>query len=151
MSLVWEAVAPSLVRNAAFPLPGVDASDGSGDRHALKYLSRKAYHGHVDDQSPDREVNVKICQAHPHPNVLQLLEVFAPSPPNRPHWVFATVEAETTLRAIIFKHDTLLRQGDGAAARDFGRQILEGIRHMHRHRVIHRDLKPENMPGFYIW
>ena len=124
---------------------GADASDGSGDRHALKYLSRRAYHGH-DDQSPDREVNVlKIFQTRPHPNVLQLLEAFAPCVPNRPQWVFATVEAETTLREFMFKHDALLRQGDGAAARDLGRQILEGIRHMHRHRVIHRDLKPDNM------
>ena len=140
------SVALSLEGKAAFPLPGVDASDGSGDRHALKYLSRTAYHGHVDDPSPDREVNVlKIFQAHPHPNVLRLLEVFAPSLPSRPHWVFATVEAETTLRAIIYKHNALLRQGDGAPARDFGRQILEGIRHMHRHRVIHRDLKPDNI------
>ena len=140
------SVALSLEGKAAFPLPGVDASDGSGDRHALKYLSRTAYHGHVDDKSPDREVNVlKIFQAHPHPNVLRLLEVFAPSLPSRPHWVFATVEAETTLRAIIYKHNALLRQGDGAAAHDFGRQILEGIRHMHRHRVIHRDLKPDNI------
>jgi hypothetical protein len=64
-------------------------------------------------------VNVlKIFQAHPHPNVLRLLEVFAPSLPSRPHWVFATVEAETILRAIIYKHNALLRQGDGAAARE---------------------------------
>ena len=101
-------------------MPGVDASDGSGARHALKYLSRSAYHGHVDDQSPDREVSVlNIFKEHPHPNILQLLQVFAPSLPSRPHWVFATVEAETTLRAIILKHDALLQQGDGAAARDF--------------------------------
>ena len=57
-------------------------------------------------------------RAHPHPNVLRLLEVFAPSLPSRPHWVFATVEAETILRAIIYKHNALLRQGDGAAARE---------------------------------
>ena len=88
---------------------------------------------------------LKIFQTRPHPNVLQLLEAFAPCVPNRPQWVFATVEAETTLRAFIFNHDAVLRQGDGAAARDLGRQILEGIRHMHRHRVIHRDLKPDNM------
>ena len=127
-------------------MPGVDASDGSGDRHALKYLSRTAYHGHVDDESPDREVSVlNIFKEHPHPNILQLLQAFAPSLPSRPHWVFATVEAETTLRAIIIKHDALLQQGDNAAAHDFGRQILEGMRHMHHHRVIHRDLKPDNI------
>jgi serine/threonine protein kinase len=97
-------------------------------------------------------VNVlKIFQTRPHPNVLQLLEAFAPCVPNRPQWVFATVEAETTLRAFMFKHDALLRQGDGAAARDLGRQILEGIRHMHRHHVIHRDLKPENMLVSFDW
>ena len=112
----------------------------SGASHALKYVSRKAYCvGELRELAVLQEF-----QKHLHPNALTLLAAFAPSG-ERPQWVLATPEADCNLRTFMWKHQSQVR----TIARSMGCQMLEGLGHIHYHRVLHRDLKPDNILVFF--
>ena len=66
---------------------------GSGQWHALKYLSRKAY---------DVEGEVKALQSVQNDNVVEVLRVYAPAP-QRPWMVMAMPEADFSLMAFLGK------------------------------------------------
>ena len=79
-----------------------------------------------------------------HYNVVELLQVFAPAPPERPHWVLGMPEADFSLAVFSGKS-----HGTGRltvhVAFDIARQVLCGVSAVHDAGFVHRDLKPANI------
>ena len=107
----------------------------SGEWHALKFMSRKAY---------DADGEVKALQNIKHYNVVEVLDVFAAAPPERPWVVMAMPEADFSLMAYLGKSKGTARL-TGHVAIDIAQQILCGLRAVHEAGYVHRDLKPGNI------
>ena len=108
----------------------------AGHWHALKYISREAY----DKKDSEKQV-LMLLQSEPHRNIVALLDSFAPVPNIRAQWVLAFPEADMDCRVFLCRHKALSQ----AMATAMAEQVLQGVVHLHRHRVIHRDLKPDNI------
>ena len=112
----------------------------SGEWHALKYISRDAYH-----QSRERDTLIHL-QAAPHPNIVLLISTFDPFPSTRPQWVLAFPEADMDCQAFLARHRRVMTP---KIADRMASQILAGIQHLHDIcSIVHRDLKPANILVF---
>ncbi|GJJ13211.1 hypothetical protein Clacol_007462 [Clathrus columnatus] len=102
---------------------------------AMKYLSKDAILASGTKTRVLREVQYMRMLKHPH--IVKLYEVI--STPTHIILVLEFVEGE--LFNYIVKHGEMPE----SQARRFFQQLISGIHHSHRLRVVHRDLKPENV------
>ena len=108
-----------------------------GTWHALKFVSRNAY------GKDEREKNILMwLQSRPHQNIVDLIAVFEPSLPSRPHCVLVFAEAAMDCRAFLHKHRECMTHD---MATMMAGQVLSGIDHLHTFFIVHRDLKPDNV------
>ena len=101
-----------------------------GEAHAIKRFREKAY-------DPELEMRV-LAAVQPHPHILQLLDVYR----DGLGVAFAAPESDMNLREFMARRPLGLA---ATQAWEFNRQILSGIQHLHKKRVVHRDLKPANI------
>ncbi|PAA72202.1 hypothetical protein BOX15_Mlig010622g1, partial [Macrostomum lignano] len=86
---------------------------------------------------------LKRLQRCQHPNVLKLLDVFV-SELNQTfcqHLVFELMDCD--LRQLMRARGD--RPLEVPLVASLGRQLLSGLAHLHRHRMLHRDIKPQNL------
>jgi len=107
--------------------------------HALKVVSRHAYGLEVELES------LRLLQERPHENVVRMLCEFPPHG-SRPQHVLAFDEADMDLRRFLAR--PVGAQSCRPLADALGRQLLEGIKHLHLMPLVHRDLKPSNVLVF---
>ena len=101
-----------------------------GEAHAIKRFRLNAY-------DPEMEMRV-LAAVQPHPHIMELLDVYR----DGLSVAFAAPESDMNLR------EFMARRPRGLAATqawEFNRQILEGVQHLHKLRVVHRDLKQANI------
>lgn len=81
---------------------------------------------------------VDVLSRYCHPSLVDLKEVFIEG-----KYVFLVLElADCDLSSLIYENTIHL---DENVARVLIFQILQGVAHLHRHRILHRDLKLENL------
>ena len=111
-----------------------------GAWHALKYISRDAYH-----ETRERDTLIHL-QAAPHPNIVLLMSTFEPYPSTRPQWVLAFLEADMDCQTFLARHRRVMKP---EVADSMASQVLRGIQHLHDVcSIVHRDLKPANILVF---
>ena len=108
--------------------------------HAIKVVRRQA-HG------LEAELVALRCLAErPHKHVVRLLAEFPPHGP-RPQHMMAFAEADMDLRQ--FLQRPVGARACRPLADALGGQLLGGIAHLHKLRLLHRDLKPANILVFW--
>jgi serine/threonine protein kinase len=105
---------------------------GDRDIAVKRFLEKKSYAWH---QAAVREV-VALCCIPPHPFVVQMFRAYVES--RRVHIVMPRLK--DTLH--IFMKNNNASQSDCLR---WGRQITQGLAHIHTHGFIHRDMKLENV------
>eukprot|EP01125_Pyxidicula_operculata_P011281 TRINITY_DN368_c0_g1_i1.p1 TRINITY_DN368_c0_g1~~TRINITY_DN368_c0_g1_i1.p1 ORF type:complete len:541 (-),score=168.36 TRINITY_DN368_c0_g1_i1:159-1781(-) len=87
-----------------------------------------------------REIDImyKLCQSHPHPNIVQLYEVF--DTPNNLYLILEFIDGGELYDQIVIRGSYT----EADAAKVIG-QVLKAVSFMHKKGVAHRDLKPENI------
>eukprot|EP00128_Syssomonas_multiformis_P012329 Colp12_sorted_trinity150504_noHs@29476 len=101
---------------------------------ALKFLSKKSIQG-----MSGLAKEISLLQFISHPNIVRIENIL-----DLPAELCVVMEyVPQTLRDYINSKPTkVLRE---SRTRGIFQQIVAGVEHMHRHRVVHRDLKPDNI------
>jgi 3-phosphoinositide dependent protein kinase-1 len=115
----------------------VEVVDNETGQHcAMKILSK----AHITKENKANSVKVErdvMCRLN-HPNVTALRNTF--QDPTHLYYVIE-LAGNGDLQTVLNTHVTL----DIPCATVVSAQLLLGLAHMHKNRVIHRDLKPENL------
>jgi serine/threonine protein kinase len=85
-----------------------------------------------------REISIMSRLAHP--NVVRLVEVINDPDHERLYMVLEYCNQGPLMKKNMGDYSFALPE-----VRQFARDILEGVKYLHDHRVVHRDLKPENL------
>jgi serine/threonine protein kinase len=106
----------------------------TGEWHALKYISSSAHSG---------ELEIEILRGLRHPNIINMLAVYAPERSRR-HTVIAVKEADFTLTEYLQRSIGRSRL-TATVQKDLASQLLCGMLCVREHNVVHRDIKPCNI------
>lgn len=108
----------------------------TGIKVAIKILNRKKMREKCMEEKVSREIKIGKLLKHPH--IIRLYE---------------TIESMTNVYVVmeyaehgdLFDYIVQNRRIREDEARKFFQQIISGLEHCHKYRVVHRDLKPENL------
>ena len=106
----------------------------TGEWHALKYISSSAHSG---------ELEIEILRGLQHPNIINMLAVYAPERSRR-QTVIAVEEADFTLTEYLQRSRGRSRH-TATVQKDLASQLLCGMLCVKEHNVVHRDIKPCNI------
>ncbi|KAL5483622.1 hypothetical protein ACEPAI_8854 [Sanghuangporus weigelae] len=84
--------------------------------------------------------NKKVRSLGRHPNIITFLGDYVYGHEKRPVFVF-----EYAGGGNVFTRLRSMGSFSEADTRDILRGVFEGLRHLHKHRIMHRDIKPENI------
>ncbi|KAH7387108.1 hypothetical protein KP509_16G005800 [Ceratopteris richardii] len=108
----------------------------TGDKVAIKILSKKKIRMMDMEEKVRREI--KILRLFMHPHIIRLYEVI-----DTPTDIYLSMEYVNSGELF----DYIVEKGrlSENEARRFFQQIISGVEYCHRNMVVHRDLKPENL------
>lgn len=111
------------------------AKDSAGEVYALKTIRLEA----EDEGIPSTAIReISLLKELQHPNIVRLCDVIHTE--RKLTLVFEFLDQD--LKKLLDMCEGGL---DAATTKSFLYQLLRGLAHCHRHRVLHRDLKPQNL------
>ena len=110
----------------------------SGRRRAVKFIRKRLLFTPEERCSVKREV--EIHAAITHPNVVRMVQAFEDS-------TYAMLVVEWMPGGSLKRYldRRALKMVPEVQVRIVVRQVLEALRHIHKHKVVHCDVKPENI------
>ncbi|KAI8618981.1 CMGC/CDK/CDK7 protein kinase [Chytriomyces sp. MP71] len=112
---------------------GIELS--TGRKIAIKKIKKGSF---TDGLDPPSIREIKFLKELKHPNVLELIDVFA----HKKTMNMILELMETDLEVIIKNKNVVFNAGD---VKSWLLMTLRGTYHLHRNFVLHRDLKPNNL------
>lgn len=108
----------------------------TGEKVAIKILSKKKIKENEDEERISREIN--ILKKLMHPNIAQLYSVIETN-----HHLYLIMEYCES--GELFHHIVLNQRLSEIESCKLFFQLISGVEYLHKNGVVHRDLKPENL------
>lgn len=104
---------------------------------AIKIMNKRV---HVQEYMKNKEVKF-ILSMPSHPSLIQVFEIFVDPVEFKLHIIMESMN-QTLLQLVNSRRNTRLSE---KTLKSILSQVLDGIKHIHKHDYFHRDIKPENI------
>lgn len=104
---------------------------------AIKIMNKRS---HVQEYGKNKEIKF-ILSIPSHPSLIQVFEIFVDPVELKLHIIMESMN-QTLLQMINSRRNTKLSE---KTLKSILSQVLDGIKHIHKHDYFHRDIKPENI------